>query len=149
MALAGVLESLRRELDRPKQPRTPAVEPVKPVPVEIREVTHPFASLESILSLLVHPLTPLGIVVLMLAFFVISCEDLRNRLMPPDAVQPGKFPDDLAEGAGFVCLCWLAAPTEARSMLARQNAFALLPSKLPDAATDAPQSTPAPAVATR
>lgn len=78
---AGVLESLRKELERPEQPRTAAAEPVKPIPVEIREVTSPFASLESILSLLVHPLTQLGIVVLMLTFFLIYREDLRNRLI--------------------------------------------------------------------
>jgi predicted PurR-regulated permease PerM len=78
---AGVLESLRKELDRPEQARAPAAEPVKPIPVEIREVTSPFASLESILSLLIHPLTQLGIVVLMLTFFLIYREDLRNRLI--------------------------------------------------------------------
>ena len=78
---AGVLESLRKELERPEQPRAPAAEPVKPIPVEIREVTSPFASLESILSLLIHPLTQLGIVVLMLSFFLIYREDLRNRLI--------------------------------------------------------------------
>ena len=78
---AGVLESLRKELERPEQPRAPAAEPVKPIPVEIREVTSPFASLESILSLLIHPLTQLGIVVLMLTFFLIYREDLRNRLI--------------------------------------------------------------------
>lgn len=78
---AGVLESLRKELERPDQPRTAAAEPVKPVPVEIRETTSPFASLESILALLIHPLTQLGIVVLMLTFFLIYREDLRNRLI--------------------------------------------------------------------
>ena len=78
---AGVLESLRKELERPDQPRPAAAEPVKPVPVEIRENTSPFASLESILSLLIHPLTQLGIVVLMLTFFLIYREDLRNRLI--------------------------------------------------------------------
>ena len=80
---AGVLESLRKELERPDQIRTAAApEPAaKPVPVEIRENASPFASLESILSLLVHPLTQLGIVVLMLTFFLIYREDLRNRLI--------------------------------------------------------------------
>ncbi|PZF77943.1 AI-2E family transporter [Aestuariivirga litoralis] len=78
---AGVLESLRKELDRPEQPRSAATEPVKPIPVEIREVTGPFTSLESILSLLIHPLTQLGIIILMLTFFLIYREDLRNRLI--------------------------------------------------------------------
>lgn len=79
---AGVLESLRKELDRPDQAARPAAaEPVKPVPVEIRETTSPFASLQSILGLLIHPLTQFGIVVLMLTFFLIYREDLRNRLI--------------------------------------------------------------------
>jgi predicted PurR-regulated permease PerM len=80
---AGVLESLRKELERPDQTRSPASpQPAPtPIPVEIKENASPFASLESILSLLVHPLTQLGIVVLMLTFFLIYREDLRNRLI--------------------------------------------------------------------
>jgi len=79
---AGVLESLRKELERPDQPARPAAEePAKPVQVEIRETTSPFASLQSILGLLIHPLTQFGIVVLMLTFFLIYREDLRNRLI--------------------------------------------------------------------
>ena len=80
---AGVLESLRKEIERPDQARTAAApEPAaKPIPVEIRENISPFASIGSILSLLVHPLTQLGIMVLMLTFFLIYREDLRNRLI--------------------------------------------------------------------
>lgn len=78
---AGVLENLRKELERPDQARPAAAEPEKPVPVEIRETTSPFASLQSILGLLIHPLTQFGIVVLMLTFFLIYREDLRNRLI--------------------------------------------------------------------
>ena len=80
---AGVLESLRKEIERPDQARTAAApEPAaKPIPVEITENISPFASIGSILSLLVHPLTQLGIVVLMLTFFLIYREDLRNRLI--------------------------------------------------------------------
>lgn len=78
---ASVLESLRKELERPEQPKPAVAEPMKPVPVEIRESTSPFSSLGSILSLLIHPLTQFGIVVLMLTFFLIYREDLRNRLI--------------------------------------------------------------------
>ncbi len=79
---AGVLESLRKELERPDQAKpAAATDTVKPVPVEIQENTSPFASLQSILSLLVHPLTQFGIMALMLTFFLIYREDLRNRLI--------------------------------------------------------------------
>jgi hypothetical protein len=37
-----------------------------------------------------------------------------HRLLPQDAVQPGKFPEEMAEGAGFVCLCYLKAPSAAK-----------------------------------
>ncbi|WP_421696048.1 AI-2E family transporter [Aestuariivirga sp.] len=79
---AGVLENLRLELERPDATaRTPAPEVVKPIPVEIQERQGPLASLTAILGLLIHPLTQLGIVVLMLAFILIYREDLRNRLI--------------------------------------------------------------------
>lgn len=81
---AGVLESLRKELEKPAQPRAPASaapEPATPVPVEIQDRQGPFEALRAILALLVHPLTQLGIVVLMLTFFLIYREDLRNRLI--------------------------------------------------------------------
>ena len=50
----------------------------------------------------------------------LRAKNVPHRLMPPDAVQPGKFPDELAEGAAFVCLCWLTAPSEARYRLYRE-----------------------------
>ena len=80
---AGVLESLRKELDRPDQTRATATapEPVKPVPVQIQEPSGPFDSIAAILGLLVHPLTQLGIVILMLTFILLYREDLRNRLI--------------------------------------------------------------------
>ena len=53
----------------------------KPIPVEIQESKGPFDSLSSILALLIHPLTQVGIVLLMLTFFLIYREDLRNRLI--------------------------------------------------------------------
>jgi len=80
---AGVLESLRKELDRPDQTRATqaAPEPVKPVPVQIQEPGGPFDSIAAILALLIHPLTQLGIVILMLTFILLYREDLRNRLI--------------------------------------------------------------------
>ena len=77
---AGVLENLRRELEKPEQParQLPVIEPV---PVEVQEKPGPFDSIVGILGLLIHPMTQLGIVVLMLTFILIYREDLRNRLI--------------------------------------------------------------------
>jgi hypothetical protein len=35
-------------------------------------------------------------------------------MLPPDAVQPGHFPEELAAGAQIVCLCYLKAPSAAK-----------------------------------
>jgi len=82
---AGVLENLRKELEKPEQqqtqPKATTAEPVKPVPVEIRENKGPLDSITAILTLLLHPLTQLGIVILMLTFILMYREDLRNRLI--------------------------------------------------------------------
>jgi len=78
---AGVLESLRKELERPEQPKPAAPAEVKPIPVEIQDSAGPLDSLASILALLIHPLTQLGIVILMVTFILIYREDLRNRLI--------------------------------------------------------------------
>jgi predicted PurR-regulated permease PerM len=77
---AGVLENLRQELEEPEQARS-ALPSVDPLPVQVMEKPGPFASLAAMLGLLVHPLTQLGIVVLMLTFTLIYREDLRNRLI--------------------------------------------------------------------
>lgn len=78
---AGVLESLRMELERPAQPQANLPAPVKPIPVEIEDSKGPFETILAMLALLIHPLTQLGIVVLMLTFILIYREDLRNRLI--------------------------------------------------------------------
>lgn len=78
---AGVLESLRMELERPSPPQASLPPPVKPIPVEIETREGPFDSIISLLGLLIHPLTQAGIVVLMLTFMLIYREDLRNRLI--------------------------------------------------------------------
>lgn len=80
---AGVLAELREELEQPEKPvaaKPPQTEP-EPVPVEVIEKAGPFDSLLGMLALLIHPLTQLGIVVLMLTFILIYREDLRNRLI--------------------------------------------------------------------
>ncbi|MFN4140838.1 AI-2E family transporter [Aestuariivirga sp.] len=78
---AGVLENLRKELEQPEPPVAAGPAPVQPVPVQVMENPGPFGSLVGMVGLLVHPLTQLGIVVLMLTFILIYREDLRNRLI--------------------------------------------------------------------
>lgn len=79
---ADVLEDLRTELQSPDIKQPGAVSEPKPIPVEVREPGFgPFSSVFTILGILVHPLTQLGIVVLMVTFILIYREDLRNRLI--------------------------------------------------------------------
>lgn len=77
---ARVLESLRQELERPVQPAA-APPKVEPLPVQVYDEPGPVESIANILGRIVHPLTQLGIVVLMLTFILIYREDLRNRLI--------------------------------------------------------------------
>ena len=78
---ANVLEDLRSELETAPDAKPGQPAEAKPVPVEVRETVGPFGSVLAILGLLVHPLTQLGIVVLMVTFILIYREDLRNRLI--------------------------------------------------------------------
>ena len=107
----------------------------------------------------------------------LRAKNVPHRLMPPDAVQPGKFNAELAGSPAFVCLCWLTAPSEARfayiekriaarlpearmlgiawrngegarSMLSPEHALSMLPSHAPEKATEAPHSSPEPSTAT-
>jgi predicted PurR-regulated permease PerM len=84
---ADVLQELGKELDRPKDPRTPMQAPVpgqeaKPIPVEVRQP--PPSALENIAALiapLMHPLTTTGLVAIFVVFILLQREDLRNRLI--------------------------------------------------------------------
>jgi predicted PurR-regulated permease PerM len=79
---ANVLEDLRTELETQEPGAAGPVAEPKPIPVEVREPGFgPFDSVFAILGILVHPLTQLGIVVLMVTFILIYREDLRNRLI--------------------------------------------------------------------
>jgi predicted PurR-regulated permease PerM len=77
---ANVLHDLQSELESQK----PAgeVDAVRPIPVEVRDTKFgPFDPVVSVVGLLVHPLTQLGIVILMVTFILFNREDLRNRLI--------------------------------------------------------------------
>ena len=54
-------------------------------------------------------------------------KNVPHRLLPEDAVQPGKFPEELAEGGGIVCLCYLIAPSPAKYAYLERRLAARLP----------------------
>lgn len=79
---ANVLHDLQTELQRPVQ--TPGTAPVsvKAIPVEVRQSNFgPLDPVISIASLLIHPMTELGIVILMVVLILFNKEDLRNRFI--------------------------------------------------------------------
>ena len=79
---ANVLEEIRVELETEKPALATGAVVTKPIPVEVQEPpAGPFASILAVLGVLVHPLTQLGIVVLMVTFILLYREDLRNRLI--------------------------------------------------------------------
>lgn len=79
---ADVLKDLQGELQPHQEGRTPPSSSPRPIPVEIMDtVLGPFDPIISIVGLLIHPITQLGIVILMLTFVLLYREDLRNRLI--------------------------------------------------------------------
>jgi predicted PurR-regulated permease PerM len=78
---ANVLKDLQTELQQPQQSLT-SFTSSKPILVEIREPS--FGPLDPVISgvaILIHPLTQLGIVILMVVLILFNREDLRNRLV--------------------------------------------------------------------
>jgi predicted PurR-regulated permease PerM len=78
---ANVLKDLQTELQQPQQSLT-SFTSNKPILVEIREPN--FGPLDPVISgiaILIHPLTQLGIVILMVVLILFNREDLRNRLV--------------------------------------------------------------------
>ena len=79
---ANVLKDLQTELQKPDQPLQSTVVSVKPIPVELRETSFgPLDPVISVVSVLIHPMTQLGIIILMVVLILFSKEDLRNRLI--------------------------------------------------------------------
>ena len=76
---ANVLKDLQTEL---QQPTLTSNASNKPIPVEIRETSFgPLDPVISAVTVLIHPLTQLGIVILMVVLILFNREDLRNRLI--------------------------------------------------------------------
>lgn len=79
---ANVLEDLQAELRGNQSSASSTPPPRTPVPVEIQETGWgPFGSIATVLGMIVHPLTQIGIVILMLTFILFYRDDLRNRLI--------------------------------------------------------------------
>ena len=78
---ANVLKDLQTELQQPQQSLT-SFTSSKPILVEIREPNFgPLGPMISAVAVLIHPLTQLGIVILMVVLILFNREDLRNRLV--------------------------------------------------------------------
>jgi predicted PurR-regulated permease PerM len=81
-----VLQSLRKELERPKPdaqtPASPGDASIKPIPVEVRQ-PDPGAlqTLAALIAPLIHPLATTGFVVVFVIFILLQQRDLRNRLV--------------------------------------------------------------------
>lgn len=79
---ANVLKDLQTELQQPQQSSFANYTSNKPIPVEIRETSFgPLDPVISAVTVLIHPMTQLGIVILMVVLILFNREDLRNRLV--------------------------------------------------------------------
>lgn len=79
---ANVLKDLQTELQKPDQSALSTGISVKPIPVELRQSSFgPLDPVISIVSVLIHPMTQLGIIILMVVLILFNKEDLRNRLI--------------------------------------------------------------------
>jgi predicted PurR-regulated permease PerM len=78
---ANVLKDLQTELQQPQQSLT-SFTSSKPILVEIREPNFgPLDPVISAVAILIHPMTQLGIVILMVVLILFNREDFRNRLV--------------------------------------------------------------------
>ena len=79
---ANVLKDLQTELQQPQQSSLTNYTSNKPIPVEIHETSFgPLDPVISAVTVLIHPMTQLGIVILMVVLILFNREDLRNRLI--------------------------------------------------------------------
>ena len=79
---ANVLKDLQTELQKPDQSTGIPSLSVKPIPVELRETSFgPLDPVISVVAMLIHPMTQLGIVILMVVLILFNKEDLRNRMI--------------------------------------------------------------------
>ena len=78
---ANVLKDLQNELQQPSTPSQGAAL-VKPIAVEVQQTNlGPLDPIISVVAIVIHPITQLGIIILMVILFLFNKEDLRNRLI--------------------------------------------------------------------
>ena len=79
---ANVLQDLQTELQQTDKKAIPEARSAKPIAVELHQTSFgPLDPIISLVSVLIHPLTQLGIVILMVVLFLFNKEDLRSRLI--------------------------------------------------------------------
>ena len=79
---ANVLKDLSTELQQTDKSGIPEIISSKPIPVELHQTSFgPLDPIISVIGVLIHPLTQLGIVILMVVLFLFNKEDLRRRLI--------------------------------------------------------------------
>ena len=79
---AGVLEDLQKELESTSASRAGDPSSERPIPVEVLDTSlGPLTPVVSVVSMIAHPVSQVGIMILMLAFFLFNREDLRDRLI--------------------------------------------------------------------
>ena len=79
---ANVLQDLQTELQQTDKKAIPEARSTKPIAVELHQTSFgPLDPIISLVSVLIHPLTQLGIVILMVVLFLFNKEDLRSRLI--------------------------------------------------------------------
>ncbi len=78
---ANVLKDLSSELQQSDKTANPEIVLSKPIAVELTQTSFgPLDPVISVVGVLIHPLTQLGIVILMVVLFLFNKEDLRRRL---------------------------------------------------------------------
>jgi predicted PurR-regulated permease PerM len=86
--LSALLSRLNRQIAKPEEkpaqpgPQPSNAEPLKPIPVEIHQPPPaPFQVLQGFITPLLDPLATLGIVAILVVFFLLERADLRDRLI--------------------------------------------------------------------
>jgi predicted PurR-regulated permease PerM len=79
---ANVLKDLQTELKPEDSNSRTSTTVVKPIPVEVQQSSFGiFDPVIAVVSMLIHPMTQIGIVILMVVLILFNKEDLRNRLI--------------------------------------------------------------------
>ena len=64
--------------------------------------------------LLVSAHGPLNFAATLAFSALLKTKNISHEMLPEDAIAPGKFPQIDTAKVGFVCLCYLTAPSEAK-----------------------------------